>query len=357
MANKELQLHFEHVPWVRMNFLLQRANHEIGFFAISAEDDPLRVIDLYMPKQEVSAAFVKFDEDDISEYMDLMSQKEDSQGNPLSPANYWRIWIHTHPNMSPQPSGTDEETFSDTFGECSWAVMFIIAKNSQTFARLRCVSKHPLFGEIPQSHQLKVVYDPLQNLTEPVTYPVDEWIQDLKDKCHPFVYKATLTTGKHGMGFHHARGQDGFHGSRTKPGKSSSAKQLPPGSRTSEKGDGADPGATFLLEGQGDEEKGEGSQDGPGKASDVGSLIQLPDGTVLDETDVWDAELQALVSAYADVDLQSAVAINSCLEEYRTLTELEQSIFLREVVDDHGVEYVFDLLEDITKPPKETTPP
>ena len=39
--------------------------------------------------------------------------------------------------FSPWPSFTDEETFARVFGRCDWAVMFILAKGGQTYARLR----------------------------------------------------------------------------------------------------------------------------------------------------------------------------------------------------------------------------
>ena len=52
-------------------------------------------------------------------------------------SNSPRIWIHTHPGDSPHPSGTDEETFERCFGNTDWAVMFILARGGQTYARLR----------------------------------------------------------------------------------------------------------------------------------------------------------------------------------------------------------------------------
>ena len=48
-----------------------------------------------------------------------------------------RLWLHTHPGSSAQPSGTDEATFERVFGQCDWAVMFILARGGETYARLR----------------------------------------------------------------------------------------------------------------------------------------------------------------------------------------------------------------------------
>ena len=45
--------------------------------------------------------------------------------------------MHTHPGSSADPSFVDEETFERVFGSCDWALMFIIARSGQTYARLR----------------------------------------------------------------------------------------------------------------------------------------------------------------------------------------------------------------------------
>jgi hypothetical protein len=52
------------------------------------------------------------------------------------PEQFGRIWIHTHPGDSAQPSHVDEETFKRVFGPCDWAVMFIIACEGETYCRL-----------------------------------------------------------------------------------------------------------------------------------------------------------------------------------------------------------------------------
>jgi len=48
-----------------------------------------------------------------------------------------RVWIHTHPGSSAQPSRVDEETFARVFGRSDWAVMAILAQGGQTYARLQ----------------------------------------------------------------------------------------------------------------------------------------------------------------------------------------------------------------------------
>jgi hypothetical protein len=52
------------------------------------------------------------------------------------PEQFGRIWCHTHPGQSPEPSIIDEDTFSRVFGNCEWAVMFILAQDNKTYAKL-----------------------------------------------------------------------------------------------------------------------------------------------------------------------------------------------------------------------------
>ena len=53
------------------------------------------------------------------------------------PEQFARIWVHTHPGQSATPSATDENCFRRVFGGCDWAVMFILGRTGETYARLR----------------------------------------------------------------------------------------------------------------------------------------------------------------------------------------------------------------------------
>lgn len=83
--------------------------------------------------------------DDVS-VGDLFEQKVDEG---LRPDQFARIWIHTHPGRSADPSGTDELTFSRVFGDATWALMFILAREGATYARLRVGSSPRIESTIP----------------------------------------------------------------------------------------------------------------------------------------------------------------------------------------------------------------
>jgi len=81
-------------------------------------------------KQEVTCVSVNFDDNAVGEFFDAQVDLG------RRPEQFGRIWLHSHPGDSPEPSSVDEETFDRVFGHCQWAVMFIVGQDSSTYARL-----------------------------------------------------------------------------------------------------------------------------------------------------------------------------------------------------------------------------
>lgn len=104
---------------------------EVGAFGLSTMDDLLLVDDIDLIQQRCTEVTVKFDDSAVADYFD----EQVDQGR--SPAEFARIWVHTHPGDSALPSRTDEETFERCFGTTDWSVMFILARGGNTYARLR----------------------------------------------------------------------------------------------------------------------------------------------------------------------------------------------------------------------------
>ncbi|QDT93581.1 hypothetical protein Pan161_52620 [Gimesia algae] len=103
----------------------------MGGFGISSEVDLLLVQDLQLVEQTCSLAHVAFDDEAVANFFD------DQVDAGLRPEQFGRIWIHTHPGDCPLPSLTDEKTFARVFGRSDWAVMFILARTGQKYARLK----------------------------------------------------------------------------------------------------------------------------------------------------------------------------------------------------------------------------
>ena len=121
---------FSPLAWLKLLMFLHAGDTEVGGFGISSEKRPLYIEDFMTVKQTVTAATVAFDDTAVADYFD------DCIDRGLTPARFARIWVHTHPGESPEPSSVDEETFHRVFGKCDWAVMLIVGRTHKTYARV-----------------------------------------------------------------------------------------------------------------------------------------------------------------------------------------------------------------------------
>lgn len=124
-------LRFTPSAWAKLRFHRDCGPTEVGAFGIAAEDDPLLIEDVALVRQTCTAVTVKFDDASVADFFD----QQIDQGR--RPEQFARVWIHTHPGNSAEPSRTDERTFDRVFGHCDWAVMAILANGGARSARLR----------------------------------------------------------------------------------------------------------------------------------------------------------------------------------------------------------------------------
>jgi proteasome lid subunit RPN8/RPN11 len=121
---------FSPLAWLKLLMFLHAGDTEVGGFGISSEKQPLYIEDFITVKQTVTAVTVAFDDAAVANYFD------DCIDRGLTPSRCARIWVHTHPGTSANPSSVDEETFHRVFGGCDWAVMLIVSRTHETYARL-----------------------------------------------------------------------------------------------------------------------------------------------------------------------------------------------------------------------------
>lgn len=122
-------LTFSPRAWLKLQFLLHAGATEVGAFGLSAEEDLLYVEDVVTVTQRVTVGSVAFDDRAVADHFEACFERG------LPPARCGRIWIHTHPGDSAEPSPTDEDTFERVFGTCDWALMFILSRTGRTYAR------------------------------------------------------------------------------------------------------------------------------------------------------------------------------------------------------------------------------
>jgi len=124
-------LRFTPTAWAQLLFLRDKGDTEIGGFGLADAERLLHVVEIGLVRQVCSPLSVAFDDLAVADYFDAQVDA----GRHMDQCG--RVWIHTHPGNSPLPSMTDEETFARVFGRCDWAVMFILARGGQTYARLQ----------------------------------------------------------------------------------------------------------------------------------------------------------------------------------------------------------------------------
>lgn len=132
-------LRFTPYAWAKLLYLRDLGPTEIGGFGLTRTDQRLLVEDVKLVSQQCTGVTVEFDDQAVADFFD---QQVDAGRQP---AEFGRIWIHTHPGHSPFPSATDEATFVRCFGRTEWAVMFILAASGHTYAQLR-------LGHCPAGH-------------------------------------------------------------------------------------------------------------------------------------------------------------------------------------------------------------
>lgn len=126
----EVTLRFSPTAWAKLLYFRDQSDNEVGGFGVTDPDDLLFVKDFVIVKQEVTPISVRFDDEAVGEFFD--SQVDLGR----KPEQFARLWLHTHPGDSPDPSGTDQDTFARVFGTCQWAAMVIVARDDSTYARL-----------------------------------------------------------------------------------------------------------------------------------------------------------------------------------------------------------------------------
>ncbi len=124
-------IRFTPFAWSKLLFLRDCGSTEVSGFGINAKNDLLLIEDVRLVNQQCTSASVQFS--DAAAQQLLEAATPDRMRDEQSGC----IWIHTHPGDCALPSDADEETFARCLQSVHWAVMFIIAANGDTYARLQ----------------------------------------------------------------------------------------------------------------------------------------------------------------------------------------------------------------------------
>ena len=123
-------LYFTPSAYQKAMFFLQK-DVEVGAFCITDKDQPNLIIDYIVLKQESTSVSFEFDKDSLENYLNDMVDQD------YSPSQCFRIFAHSHPGNSADPSGTDWTTFNQLMGSYPWFGMLIFAKDQSYFAYIK----------------------------------------------------------------------------------------------------------------------------------------------------------------------------------------------------------------------------
>ena len=104
---EQLALRFSPTAWAKLVHFRDKSDNEVGGFAITDPDDLLFVREFVTVKQEVTPVSVKFDDESVANFF------EDQVDLGRKPEQFARVWLHSHPGDSPEPSVIDEDSAPD----------------------------------------------------------------------------------------------------------------------------------------------------------------------------------------------------------------------------------------------------
>lgn len=137
-------LEFTPYAWAKLLYFRDLHDNEISGFGLTLEDYPLVVVDILLVPQVCSMCLTTPISSEKGDFFMRMAEAGHH------PQQFGRIWIHTHPGIGPEPSGTDVDTFMDAFRYPDWSVMFILDTSDTSYCKLqftagpRCVVKIPV---------------------------------------------------------------------------------------------------------------------------------------------------------------------------------------------------------------------
>lgn len=154
MSNQAKKLEIMISAWNKICYCRDTHNTEIsGWLISSSQDNLFECNDFITTKQTVTAASIEFDDEDLARFSFEMIQKG------ILPCMCQKIWLHTHPGNSCQPSGTDETTFEEMLSKIAngdFLIMMIVAMNDETYIRLSVKTEFGIFSKM-MTHE--VVYE------------------------------------------------------------------------------------------------------------------------------------------------------------------------------------------------------
>lgn len=178
-------LKFSPKAYLHWQFLCHYGPTEASAFGITNPDDGLLVESLWVPKQECTPVFTSIDDESWHDLFDWAYE------NNVPNSSIGGVWLHTHPNMSAHPSGVDERTFEEKFHTRPLAVMGIISRTNDVYARV----KYNVNGHNSFPLSLEVLWKNFPADLQSISEDIKLWEEDYKQKVTEKKMPVVTTTG------------------------------------------------------------------------------------------------------------------------------------------------------------------
>ena len=186
-------LTFSALAWLKFQYLCHAGPTEVGGFALSHPDEPLFVEDVLIVRQNCTFVSVAFEDLAVADLF------EDMADAAIPPSRFARIWLHTHPGASVEPSSVDEATFARVFGACDWSIMAILGRTGRMSARLQFNTGPGAAISLPT----RVDWSDWPDLAGSLAEHVKEWQAEYAAKIQvPRVCEELLRTPSNGSSKH-----------------------------------------------------------------------------------------------------------------------------------------------------------
>lgn len=127
-SKKKLYFKFDHTAWRKMMLYTRYAKGEIsGLGLVDMIDGALYVSDVFIVRQEATAASVELDPDHLAEIMTEAVQRGDKTFS-----SRLRLWWHSHCDMNTYHSSTDTDTV-DLLGKYSPYVLSVVTNKKEEY--------------------------------------------------------------------------------------------------------------------------------------------------------------------------------------------------------------------------------
>jgi len=167
-------LTFSTLAWLKFQFLCHAGPTEVGGFGLSHADEPLFIEDVLVVRQLCTFVSVAFEDLAVADLFDEMADAG------IPPSRFARVWLHTHPGASVEPSSVDEATFARVFGACDWSIMAILGRTGRMSARLQFTTGPGAAIALPT----RVDWSDWPDLAGSLAERVEAWRQDYAAKIH-----------------------------------------------------------------------------------------------------------------------------------------------------------------------------